>query len=190
MLVLSVFFSEGCNQSSPAPVCVIFETLYRYINAGKSSSFFSWHQLSVCIIYAIVMSFLVLMPICCSLVHIKDGSEYLTRSQPRYIFLWWDLCDVVWFWVSFSFSSGILSFYFFFHLRMFYGVRFQYSQVFVSFLFSDRSDFSWFRCSIPSVMFRLRLFLISMKHFSMLKSIPISWLYILFAFIRISNSFF
>ena len=30
---------------------------------------------------------------------------------------------------------------FFFHLRLFDGVRFQYSQVFISFLFSEHSDF-------------------------------------------------
>ena len=66
--------------------------------------------------------------------------------QPRCLSLWWDFCNVVWFRVVFSFSWGIL-FYFFFNLRMFEDVHFRYSQIFISFLFSKRSDFSLFVCS-------------------------------------------
>ena len=56
--------------------------------------------------------------------------------------------------------------YFFFHIRLFDGVCFQYPQALVSFLFSERSDFfSWFDSSIPSVMCCLSLFKISKAHF-------------------------
>ena len=49
--------------------------------------------------------------------------------------------------------------------------------------------FSWFGSSIISVICRFPLFLICLVHFSMLNSIPMSWLYILTANIRVSNSF-
>ena len=107
------------------------------------------------------------------------------RGQPRYLSLKWDFSYVVWFRVVFSFSWGIL-FHFFFRLRMLDGVRFQYSQVFVSFLFSKRSDFSWFGSSISLAICHFLLF---MAHFSMPNSIPISWLYILAASIRVPNAF-
>ena len=45
---------------------------------------------------------------------------------------------------------------------------------------------SWFGSSIPSI---LMLFITSMAHFSMPNSIPMSWLYILIAYIRVSSSF-
>ena len=48
---------------------------------------------------------------------------------------------------------------------------------------------SWFVSSIPSVRCSLPLFIISMAHFSMLNSIPISWLDILIVCIRVSSSF-
>ena len=47
----------------------------------------------------------------------------------------------------------------------------------------------WFGSSIPSVICRLPLFMTSMAHFSMPNSIPMSWLYILTACMRISSSF-
>ena len=42
---------------------------------------------------------------------------------------------------------------------------------------------------IPSVLCRLPLFITSMAHFSLLNPIPISWLYILTACMRVSSSF-
>ena len=48
---------------------------------------------------------------------------------------------------------------------------------------------SWFSSSIASVIWRFPLFIISMAHFSMANSIPISWLYILTAYIGVFNSF-
>ena len=48
---------------------------------------------------------------------------------------------------------------------------------------------SWFGSSIPHVRCRLPHFITSMTHFSMPNSIPMSWLYILTAYIRVSCSF-
>ena len=48
---------------------------------------------------------------------------------------------------------------------------------------------SWFGSSITPVRYRLPLIITSMAHFSMLNSIPMSWLYILTASIRVSSSF-
>ena len=44
----------------------------------------------------------------------------------------------------FSLSAKILIFNIFLHPHVFDGVRFQYSQLLVSFLYSERSDFCWF----------------------------------------------
>ena len=50
--------------------------------------------------------------------------------------------------------------------------------------------FSWFGSSIPSIRCCcFPLFIISKAHFKMPNSIPTSWLYILTACIRVSNSF-
>ena len=87
--------SDGCNQSFPALFYVVFESLYRCVIAGKSSSSpLSWHNLStssqVCSILCMIISFLVFWPACLrfSLVHYKNGSMYLIRAQPRYLSLW------------------------------------------------------------------------------------------------------
>ena len=49
--------------------------------------------------------------------------------------------------------------------------------------------FSWFGSSIPSVICRFLFFTISIAHFSMPNSIPISRVYIFTAYIRVSDSF-
>ena len=63
-----------------------------------------------CNALCMVISFLVLWSICLcsSLVHFKNGPEYLTRGQPRYLSLWQGSCNrflsrvVFWlFWDSF-----------------------------------------------------------------------------------------
>ena len=77
----------------------------------------------------------------------------------------------------------------FFHLCMFDGFLFQYSYVFLSFLFSERSDFLLIWYFYSSVNCRFLFFLIRIAHFSMPNSIPLSSLYILTACIRVSNSF-
>ena len=61
---------------------------------------------------------------------------------------------------------------------MFYGVCFQYSQLFVSFLFSESYDLFWWvgaGSSISSVIRCFLLFIISMAHITMPNSIPISY---------------
>ena len=99
-----------------------------------------------------------------SVVHFKNGLEYLTRGQPKSLSHWWEFYYAVWFRVVFSFSWGIL--FFFFHLHSFNGVRFQYFQVFVSFIFYGCFDFfSWFDSSIPSDICCFLLFIKSMAYF-------------------------
>ena len=78
---------------------------------------------------------------------------------------------------------------FFFHLDMFDGVRFQYSQVFVSDFSQTVLIFSWCGRSIYSIIYHFPLFTISRAHFSTPNSIPISSLYILTACISVSNCF-
>ena len=78
-------------------------------------------------------------------------------------------------------------FLFFFHPRTLKGVRCQYFLVFLGFLFSKRSDFS-FICSLPFVICHFPLFIIGIAHFSMTNSIAISWLYILTTCTSVSNS--
>ena len=65
----------------------------------------------------------------------------IRRGQPRCLFLSWDFCCEFGFEQS-SLSPKVSFFYFFFHLHLFDGVHFQYSQVFVTFLFIERFDFS------------------------------------------------
>ena len=91
VFVWSILFLVACNQY-PALFYVVFESLYRCINAvfntGKSSSsFFSFtYSLSIsslgCSALCMVIIFLVLWSICfiSSLVHFQNGPEYLTRG--------------------------------------------------------------------------------------------------------------
>ena len=144
-----------------------------------------------CKVLCIVISFLVLWFPCSSLVHFKNDSEYLTRGTAQvFLFLLCVSYNIVWFWVAFLLSKDTL-YSFFFHLPLFDGVRFQYPQVFVSFLFSEHSKFFliWLLHSVRHVS-RLPLFIISMVYFSMLNSIPIFGLYFLTVCIRLSNFVF
>ena len=61
--------------------------------------------------------------------------------------------------------------------------HFQYCQVYVRFLFSERSN----SFLISSGHCRFLFFIMSMDHFP--NSFPISWVYILIVCIRVSNSF-
>ena len=139
----------------------------------------------------LVISFLVLWSICLSssLVYFKNGPEYLTRGTAQ-VFI-----PLTRFLQQSFVSSNFLALLryafliFLFHFLVFVGVNFQYPQVFVGFLFSERSDDYLFGSSIPSVICLLPLFITSMAHFSMPNPIPISWLYILTVRIRVSNSF-
>ena len=73
-----------------------------------SSPLFLMH--TVCV----VMSFLVLWSIYwnSSLLHFKKSPKYLMKGQPGYLFVWWDFCYVIWFWIVFSFSRGFIFFFF------------------------------------------------------------------------------
>ena len=122
---------------------------------------------------------LFLWSICWSsyLVHFKNGPESLTRSTaqlfiPLMIFLLRSL-------VSSSFLV-LLTYYFFsfFSFRIFNDVHSQGFQVFVGFLFSERS--------IPSVLCHFPLFIISMTQFSTANAFHIFSLYILTVCIKVS----
>ena len=137
-----------------------------------------WDTLSM------IISFLVLWSICLSssLVHFKNGPEYLTRGTTQ-VFIPLIRCRPHSF-VSRSFMV-LLGYYFififFFHLLLFDGVSFQDTKcLYVSFSPS---------VLILSIRCRLPLFITSMSHFSTPNSIPMSWLYILTACIRVSRSF-
>ena len=108
----------------------------------------------------------------------------LQGRQPWCLSHWCNLCSRVWFRETSSFVWGT-HFLFFFHLYLFNGVRFQYSQVLVIFLFSKCRDSFWFGNSILSVI----SFSILHSIFSIPNSIPIFWLYILIVYIRVSCSF-
>ena len=117
--------------------------------------------------FCIIMSFLVLRSISwsSSLVHFRNGSECLS--------LWWDFCYVVWLRVIFSISYYILLI-FFFYLHLFDRVPFQYTQVLVSFLFSDRPDFSW---SGSSMLFEYYYYYYYYYYYSPLRffQLSVSW---------------
>ena len=83
------------------------------------------------------------------LVHFKNGPEYLIRRTVQ-VFIPW-MRFLLYNLVSSSFLFFQEYFFcFFFHLD-FFDVRFQYSQVLVSFFISELFDFfSWFCSSIPS----------------------------------------
>ena len=119
-----------------------------------------------CKAFCIVISFLVLRSICFSyLVSFEDGPKYPRKGDshvfiPFIMFLLYSLVSS-----SFPILLRYSFFIFLFHLRLFDGVRFQYYQIFIRFLFFERPDFSWFGCSISSVMSHFPLFVISMVHF-------------------------
>ena len=68
------------------------------------------------------ISFRVLLSICwsSSLVHFRNGPEYLTKGQPRCLSLWWDYGYIVSFRIVYSFSWDTLL-NFFHHLPFFDG---------------------------------------------------------------------
>ena len=88
------------------------------------------------------------------------------------VYLFDDISETEFRFEKLSGSSKVFCSYFLFHLHLFDNVRLYYSQVFVIFLFSKRSDSFWFGSSIPSVICLL-LFIISTAHFSILNSIPL-----------------
>ena len=119
------------------------------------------------------------------LVHFKNGVDQ-GDSPGIYPF---DEISIM----SFSFElfprSPKIFFLIFFTLHLFDCVRFQYYHVFVCFLFSESSDFTWVGSSISSVLYHFLLFIIRMAHFSLPKSILTSWLYITAVCNRVPKSF-
>ena len=87
----------------------------------------------------IIINILVLWSICLPLSIFGMVQGILERGSPRSLSIWRVFCRRFWFWEVLSFIGSTLLL-FFFHLRSFDGVHFQYSQVFVFFLFSKRSD--------------------------------------------------
>ena len=91
---------------------------------------------------------------------------------------------------KFSRSSEVLFSYFHFHFGFFYGIRFQYSQLLVIFFLYKSSDaflilqLHSFRC-ISYQLFHYKHGTIFKPYF-----IPISYLYILTVYVRVSSSFF
>ena len=132
MLVLSVLFLVAVISLPPRFFYVIFSrciyasTLSWMLAIPLSSSFLGTHNPLTsslgCNNLCIIISFLFVWSICSSTL--KMVPIILRRGQPRYLFLWWDICYVVWFRVVFSFSRDVL-FYFFFILSplIFYGAR-------------------------------------------------------------------
>ena len=129
--------SDGCNQFSIELVDVVFESLYRCINAilnaGESPSFFFWDIQSVNVISS---SF----SLSSSLVNFKNGPKYLIKRTAQFCNPFDEIfCRSL---VSCSFlvllRYSFLIFSFISTCLM--GIRFQYFHVFVRFLFSEHSD--------------------------------------------------
>ena len=137
-----------------------------------------------------VFNFLILSFICLSssLVHLRKGAEYLTRGTAQMLIpLMRFLLE------SFVSSSFLVLLKYSFRIVSFIGTCLMVTAskipkyVLVSFCPSVLI-LSWFGNSIPSVICLL-LFMTSMAHFSIPNSIPMSWLYILTACIRVYNFF-
>ena len=118
-------------------------------------------------------------------VQLWSSLIYIAEVQPRYLYLRWDFCYIVWLQVVFSFSWGILLLFFLSSLHVWWCPF----SIFLSiskfpFYWAFRF-FSWFVSSFPTIICHFLLFTISMAHFVMPNSIPVSLLYIL----RLSISF-
>ena len=102
---LFIWSSSGCIDAS----WILATSLpLLFLAYSLSTSSRGWKAL------CIVMSFLVLWFICwsSSLVHAKNGPNYLKRAKVQVFIFRWDSCYVVWFRVVFSFSRAILFLYF------------------------------------------------------------------------------
>ena len=124
------------------------------------------------------------------LVHFQNDPKYLKKRKTQVLISFDEISTAEVDFGKFSRSSEVLfSFSFFFCLRLFDGICFQYSQILVIFLFSQCSgsflfwQFYFFHfCLLP-------LFIKSMAYFSKPNYIPTFWLYILIVCIRFSSSF-
>ena len=190
LFFFSFLFSSNCCSVDPSVVCVVsdrydqsFFALFLY-NCCIDESTLSWIlPLTFLNIYSLFISSLGYMVLCIamwlrvlfsicwssSLVYIRRSRVSDERDSSDISF-WSDFCDIVCFLVPLE----IPFLKFFFRLHLFDDLRFR---VVVRF-FSKRSDFSWFCNSIPSVICRFPLFIISKAYFSMPNSTPLSYIYI------------
>ena len=114
-------------------------------------SFLGTYRLSIlsllckvlCIVLNFVISFLVFWSICwSSFPHpFQECSRVSYKGDSPGVYPFDKLPSAELGFEKFSRSSEVLFSYFFFHFPVFDGVRFQFSQVLVIFLFSKRSDF-------------------------------------------------
>ena len=144
-----------------------------------------------CNALCLVISFVVLWSIflSSSLVHFTKGPDYLTWGTaqvfiPLIRFLQENFVSSS-FLVLLRYSFWILSFI---STCLMVSASKIHNYLFISFSPSVLI-LSWFGSSIPSVLYRLLLFITSMTQFSIPNSIPMSWLYILTACMRVSSSF-
>ena len=116
-----------------------------------------------------------LSSICSSLVHFKNGPKYLI-SETALIFILWIKFRPRRYVSRFFSRSSLLMFPYFFYLRLFDGVCFQHSQVFVILLLPGVMILFMLGNSIPFVTCLFRLFIMCMVQFLLLNSIPMSCL--------------
>ena len=113
-----------------------------------------------CNALCIVISFLVLWSILLnySLVHFKKSPEYLTRGTAQVFISLTRFLQHSFVSNCFFSSPEIFFLNFFFRLHLFDSLCLQDFQVFVGFLFSERSNLTWFGLLITWVRYRLPLF--------------------------------
>ena len=125
-------------------------------------------------------------PFVSSFVHFNNGPKYLIRGNVQVFILSMKFLQQSLVSICFPVHLRYSFLVFFFNLRLFDGVRFQYYRVLCKFPFLQVFwCFFWFAPSIPSTVCRFPLFIMSMTHFLKTNSIPISWLYILIVSIRL-----
>ena len=168
--------------------CIDASTLPLKLASSLLPSFLCTYSLSTsslgCKALCMVISFLVLWS---NFFKTKNGPEYLTRATARvYIPL---IRFLLYSFVSSSFLV-LLSYTFlilFFISTCLMVSAFNISKYLYVFFSPSVQISPWFGSSIPFVMCRFPLFTISMVHFSMPNSIPMSWLYTLPAGIGVSS---
>ena len=124
------FFQFSCKFLVLISLFAFFRFYPSMLASPLPSSFLDTYNLSMSPLgykaLFIVIGFLILWSICwsSSIVHFKNGPEYLMRIQPRCLSFWWEFCYIVWFRVVFLSSRDTLFKFnfFFFHLHLFNGI--------------------------------------------------------------------
>ena len=180
----SIYSSNPCNDVS---------LLSSMLASHHTPSFLDTYNLSTsspgCSALDMVISFLVLWSICLSssLLYFKEGLEYLTWKTTQ-------VCIPL---ISFLLDNFVSNSFLVLQYSLLIFKNFissclmvSASQMpkYVSVPFSPSIlILSWFGCSMPSVRCNLPPFMTSMTHFSPPNAVPMSWLYILAACIRVSR---